>query len=393
MEENHRQYALAYASQLQKLAEFFQADTGEEVKEACLFFVAFKERDKAFTEDEKQIFASELGLAHYTQVLNNLQNVVFDYVERCIEGAFAPLLFPLIAYLDREEAAFLAHMEELVRKYPQHEEVEKSWAESRKEYASESSTPFEISFDIPYRKKASEAQCLDFYRPTSAGEKERLPLILYFHGGAWAYGRRFKGVKRLRHLADTGYAVASCGYRLIREASWPAQIEDCQAVLHYVRENAEVLGIDPARIIVWGSSAGAHLGGVLCGQEKVEKVKGFVNMCGPMDVESHVANVQGSMRELSPIMQLLGGEGAELKTFAAQANVMNFMSPQFPSTLIVHGEKDDTVPISESETLHAVLLENQVDVEFLRLPEFSHRMDDTVVMPRIKGFLERMASE
>ena len=59
--------------------------------------------------------------------------------------------------------------------------------------------------------------------------------------------------------AMKGYVVANMNYRLIQEAAPPACIEDVQAAVRWMRENAQELGIDANRIGTFGHSAGGHL--------------------------------------------------------------------------------------------------------------------------------------
>lgn len=211
MEENNNELAQLYQAHLGLIADSFLADTGDEQRQACLFFSGFKEWSENLSELRKQALAAELGYAKYSQLLNSLQNILFDYVLRCWEGELAPTLLAILVYLDREKGEFAQHLEELVSRPSQNRKLEGYWAEARKGYKEGLLPPFQIDFNIPYSGEYStEAQKFDFYRPRSAAKGEIFPLILYFHGGAWAYGSRFKGVKRLRHLADSGYAVASC---------------------------------------------------------------------------------------------------------------------------------------------------------------------------------------
>jgi len=120
---------------------------------------------------------------------------------------------------------------------------------------------------------------------------EKIPsrhVIVYIHGGGWIAGSpiryRFIGQK----FADMGYHTISLGYRHSPLNKYPAQAEDvfagfCRAMIILIGK-----GIRPNDIIVVGSSAGGHLGGVLTYdkifQEKygiqAEIIKGFVSIGG-----------------------------------------------------------------------------------------------------------------
>jgi acetyl esterase/lipase len=122
---------------------------------------------------------------------------------------------------------------------------------------------------------------LDLYLPPATARKPAhgFPLVVYIHGGAWMGGdsRRsgafvdFPAV--LAALAARGYVVASVDYRLSGEAIFPAQIQDVKAAIKFLRLHAADYGIDPARAIAWGASAGAHLAAlaaVSCGAQPLE---------------------------------------------------------------------------------------------------------------------------
>src|SRR5690606_11143888 len=59
--------------------------------------------------------------------------------------------------------------------------------------------------------------------------------------------------------ARTGCVAVSVDYRLAPETPFPGPVDDCYAVLEHVRDAAGELGVDPARLAIGGSSAGAGL--------------------------------------------------------------------------------------------------------------------------------------
>jgi hypothetical protein len=104
----------------------------------------------------------------------------------------------------------------------------------------------------------SPSEKLDLYLP--AGASVPYPVIVAIHGGGFTAGDKSDGqvAPMLLGLAR-GYAVAAIDYRLSGEAKFPAQIQDVKSAIRWLRANAGRYKLDPARIAVWGDSAGGSL--------------------------------------------------------------------------------------------------------------------------------------
>jgi acetyl esterase/lipase len=152
---------------------------------------------------------------------------------------------------------------------------------------------------------------LDLYLPPATLQRptQGFPWVVYIHGGGWEIGDShrsgpfvdFAGV--LASLSARGYIVASIEYRLSGEAVFPAQIRDVKAAIRWLRSHASEYGIDPARAITWGASAGGHLASlaaVSCNVQALEpaqtRTSGAPNMPPDAIISSHVSDcVQGSV--------------------------------------------------------------------------------------------------
>ncbi|KAM3414444.1 hypothetical protein BST61_g9609 [Cercospora zeina] len=92
-------------------------------------------------------------------------------------------------------------------------------------------------------------------QPASPG-----PAALHFHGGGMTMGSAQTFAKPLAHMARrSGVSIYSVDYRLAPEAHGENLVEDCYAALLWLRNNASKLGIDIARVAVYGESAGGGL--------------------------------------------------------------------------------------------------------------------------------------
>jgi len=93
------------------------------------------------------------------------------------------------------------------------------------------------------------------YRPARpAGD---LPVILHVHGGGMWLGDLESEHDLCRRLSEAvGAVVVSVDYRLAPESPYPAAADDCYAALQWVAGSARELGVDAARLAVFGGSAG-----------------------------------------------------------------------------------------------------------------------------------------
>uniref|UniRef100_A0A8C8B708 Alpha/beta hydrolase fold-3 domain-containing protein n=1 Tax=Otus sunia TaxID=257818 RepID=A0A8C8B708_9STRI len=97
------------------------------------------------------------------------------------------------------------------------------------------------------------------YQPKVPSASQRRG-VMFFHGGGWVFGSLETHEKLCRSIArESESVVVSVGYRLAPENKYPAAYEDClNATIHFMK-NVEHYGVDPARIIVCGDSAGGNL--------------------------------------------------------------------------------------------------------------------------------------
>lgn len=220
---------------------------------------------------------------------------------------------------------------------------------------------------------------LDLWLPEE--QQGPLPVIVYIHGGGWRTGTRTEMGPRFRHwspspfacLARTGFAVASLDYRLTGEAIYPAQLEDVTAALAWLNARADALGLDTARTVTWGESAGAHLAALLA---LTVPVGGCVAWYGPTDLTTLPAQSRpGAYDPADPTTRealLIGAAITKAPDRARAASPVTHVTADAPPFLILHGTDDALIPLAQGEQLAAALREAGAHVDFRPVPGADH---------------------
>jgi acetyl esterase/lipase len=254
--------------------------------------------------------------------------------------------------------------------------------------------------DVKYGRAGDTSLKLDIYRPKEP-KAERLPAIVFIHGGGWRGGDKNSGAGRVLPLvAEGNYVGASVNYRLSGEATWPAQIHDCKAAIRWIRANAAKYGIDPDKIGVWGGSAGGHLVNMLGTSGDVKELEGdngtpgvssrvtcVVPFCGPANLV-RAEKFEGGVRP-SAVDLLLGGPIEENEEKARQASPVTYASQDDPPFLLFHGTADKTVPFAQAETMYKALKDAGVNVKLVRIVDGGHGIFGAEVDRRVKAFLDK----
>jgi acetyl esterase/lipase len=220
---------------------------------------------------------------------------------------------------------------------------------------------------------------LDLYTPAGTPA----PVIVFVHGGGFRLGTRtvFNPTWRdwrptpFERLVAAGFAVASVDYRLSGEAVFPAQLDDVQAAVRWLRTRADELGVDPGRIVAWGESAGAHLATLLGLTDS--GVAGVVDWYGPADLTTMGAQARPDAIARSDApdsreAQLIGAPLTEAPDLARRASPVTYVHAGAPPFHIAHGDADRFIPVAQSRQLAHALREAGGKVEFTEVPGADH---------------------
>jgi acetyl esterase/lipase len=220
---------------------------------------------------------------------------------------------------------------------------------------------FRVDRDVVYGRVGATPLLLDLYRPH--GESPSLlPLVVYLHGGGWYTGDKSR--PPLRDMARRGVAVASVDYRLSGVAPFPAAVEDAKCAVRFLRANAARYGLDPERIGVMGASAGGQLALLLAFTSS--GVRCACAWFAPTDFTRPLEGVGNAL----PLY--LGGTLAERRDTYVAASPITHATTGAPPILLVHGDRDSTVPLEQSEILLARLEALGVAAELVVVEDAEH---------------------
>jgi acetyl esterase/lipase len=260
--------------------------------------------------------------------------------------------------------------------------------------------------NLEYARVDGRPLALDLYwldKPGGAANAaggRPLPLIVWIHGGGWESGD--KNNCPALFMVPKGFAAASIQYRLTDTACFPAQIHDCKGAIRWLRANAGKYNIDPNRIGVWGSSAGGHLAALLGVSANVKELEGTVGgnlqyssrvqaVCdffGPADLMPLTA-AGVSSGALGPVSKLLGGPPADKKDLAALASPVTHASKNAPPFLIMHGDRDTLVPLSQSQALQDALKKAGADSTLVVAKGAGHGFGGPQISATVEAFFAK----
>jgi acetyl esterase len=209
---------------------------------------------------------------------------------------------------------------------------------------------------------------------------EVVPVLVYFHGGGMVMGSLDSYDPFARHLAAaTGATVASVGYRLAPEHTYPTATEEAYFATSWVYSHADELGGDPALVAVVGDSAGGCLAAAVClmARDRVGPAIGFQLLMYPgVDRDLSLPSVEtyefGPMLTKADIIWMkaayLGSGPGPDHPYAVPANTEDLAG--LPPAIVVTAEHD---PIRDGgERYGARLRDAGVQTALLRYPGVCH---------------------
>ena len=258
-----------------------------------------------------------------------------------------------------------------------------------------------IAAVIPYSPSTGQPSLtMDYYKASGPAPH---PAVIVIHGGGFIGGTSRNGSEAYAadFLAPAGYAVFSINYRLYPAAALSAMVADTQRAVRFVRHNAARYSVDPNRIALLGGSAGGYLSnmaGVLppstvtqprdAVDRESDAVQAVVTLYGLSDL----ATMQPEARPY--LVRMAGAPEGASESLAGRAlrdaSPIAHVRPGTPPFLLIHGDRDEAVPIAQSLTLKAALEKAGNSVELITIPNGPHATGSWSRLPGVPDWERQM---
>lgn len=259
---------------------------------------------------------------------------------------------------------------------------------------------------VVYKTVDGRNLIMDIFYPKAEKMKKKAPWVMYVHGGGWAGGNkenifRAATLGTLQKLIDNGYVVATIDYRLAKApVTTYESVVDCKDAAKFLLKNAELYKLDKKKYGIWGGSAGGHLSLVTAlvpdsyfpGDVQLAdvhpKFKCIVSLfpftsCLNADLRPGSIFGDGTL-----FNRLLGASLEEKPELARLLSPSEFLTHKSPSILLVHGDKDTTLPIINSLYLMEVANEKNADVQLLTVKNGGHSFSGSNISPSFEGIAD-----
>ncbi len=237
------------------------------------------------------------------------------------------------------------------------------------------STAGPVHENVAYGSANGETLLLDIFEPAGNSDHPR-PAVILIHGGGWTSFDKSTMRTLAQFLARSGFVAVSVDYRLFHDDvnRWPAQLDDVQRSVRWLRANAAKYNVAPDYIGAYGHSAGAQLAaplGMLDTRDNSDpslakypsKVQAVVDSSGPTEFTGFPKDSD----EDKFFSSFFGCSYSAHPEIWRDASPLNHVSKSNAPFLIIHGTHDEQVSIAQAQALYDKLKEAGADVKFVRL--------------------------
>jgi acetyl esterase/lipase len=225
--------------------------------------------------------------------------------------------------------------------------------------------PYQEKFDQPYG--IDSLQQYDLFLPQGRNQNTRVVIVI--HGGGWVSGEKEYVDYYARRFSDFGFAAVSMNYRLANgSVHCQDMLDDIASMIGCISENARQWGIGNGKVALFGYSAGGHLALLYTySRDKERKVGSVVSLAGASDLQDSQLWESAGLYDDIALMT-----GDPYPATWTEANPVHYVSATNAATFLIHGVSDNTVPVSQSLKLNALLAAKNTRVKLLLLEHETH---------------------
>jgi acetyl esterase/lipase len=235
--------------------------------------------------------------------------------------------------------------------------------------------------DVVYGHKDGMALTFDIFKPKTQANGAA---VIFIVSGGWIsrYIPPDEAMPRYQQLLEKGFTVISLRHGSSPKYLLPEIVADVRRAVRFIRYKAKSWGVDANRLGIYGGSAGGHLSlmigvasdnGDPAGNEdfmkQSDRVQAVVAYFPPVDIRPLVRGLNppptGTVLDRYPALNFE-------KEKAADYSPIVFVTSDDPPTLLIHGDKDALVPISNSQIIFEAFKKNNVKTDFITLPGAGH---------------------
>ena len=257
----------------------------------------------------------------------------------------------------------------------------------------------QIQPDVVYGHKDGMALTMDVLRP----ENPSGAAVLFLQSGGWysAWREPAELVPAARPLLDKGFTVFLVYHGSAPRFQVPDALADVRRAVRYVHWKADELKVDANRIGVLGGSAGGHLSLMLAttgddgdpaAKDEILKhpsrIAAAVALYPPTDLRKWTTDPPQAIAAIPALRPPLSFAAEK----EADVSPILFVSDKAAPSLMIHGDKDELVPIEHSQRLHAALQEKKAVSELLTIEGAAHGYNaehNKRVIPAMVGWFEK----
>jgi acetyl esterase/lipase len=250
----------------------------------------------------------------------------------------------------------------------------------------------EVRSNIVYVTRDGHPLLLDAYLPKSAGKH---PAALVIPGGKWVETEKDGqgDVKTAELLAQQGIAAFSVQYRPDTVAPFPAQLQDVQAAVRWIRANAARYDVDPTQIGAIGASAGGHLAMLLATYgrgplDRGSRIAVAVSWSGPTDLVRFLDETRTDVR--ATVTDLVGcPAGSACTAEARKASPSTYVDPS-DAPIYLANSTEEVIPLEQATEMAGLL--KQAGVPYVlrevegRNHGFGYAMSEKEFVPSLSFF-------